>query len=107
VKGVIEVFRVEYLRNPTIQGIQRFMEIDECHGLRGMLGRIGCVHWRGQRCAYAWNRIYTHGDHGVPTIILEESSFARSWYMACLFLVLLDPTMISTCLTNQICLSSI
>jgi hypothetical protein len=72
VKGVIEVFRVEYLRNPTIQGIQRFMEIDECHGLRGMLGRIGCVHWCGQRCAYAWNRIYTHGDHGVPTIILEE-----------------------------------
>jgi hypothetical protein len=29
------------------------------------------MHWRWEKCPYGWKGMYTRGDHGVPTIILE------------------------------------
>jgi hypothetical protein len=45
VEGVIAKFRAEYLRRPTVQDIERLMEIGEHRGFPGMLGSIDCMHW--------------------------------------------------------------
>jgi hypothetical protein len=50
-RGVIEVFGGEYLRRPTRS--------------------IDCMLWRWKNCPLAWRGQFTHGDYGVPTIILE------------------------------------
>ena len=44
VKGVIEVFGAEYLRRPTVQDVERLVQIDERRGFPSMLGSIGCMH---------------------------------------------------------------
>ncbi|XP_002440317.2 uncharacterized protein LOC8064730 [Sorghum bicolor] len=79
VKGVIEVFGTEYLRRPTVQDVERLMEIGERRGFPGMLGSIDCMHWHWEKCPYAWKGMYTRGDHGVPTIILEAVASHNRW----------------------------
>jgi hypothetical protein len=49
VEGVITVFGAEYLRRPTIQDVERLMEIDEHYGFPGMLGSIDCMHWHWKK----------------------------------------------------------
>jgi hypothetical protein len=36
-----------------------------------MLGSIDCMHWHWEKCPVAWKGMYTRGDQGVPTVILE------------------------------------
>jgi hypothetical protein len=79
VEGVIAVFGAEYLRRPTVQDIERLMEIGERRGFPGMLGSIDCMHWQWEKCPYGWKRMYTRGDHGVPTIILEAVASHDRW----------------------------
>lgn len=79
VKGVIEKFGAEYLRKPTVQDVERLMEIGERRGFPGMLGSIDCMHWHWEKCPYAWKGMYTRGDHGVPTIILEAVASHDRW----------------------------
>jgi hypothetical protein len=49
VKGVNEVFGAEYLRRPTVQDVERLMEIGERRGLPGMLRSIDCMHWHWKK----------------------------------------------------------
>ena len=79
VEGVIVVFGAEYLRRPTVQDIERLMEIGERRGFPGMLGSIDCMHWQWEKCPYGWKGMYTRGDHGVPTIILEAVASHDRW----------------------------
>jgi len=84
VKGVIEVYGEVYLRRPTIQDVERLLEIGERRGFPGMIGSIDCMHWHWEKCPYAWKGQYTRGDHGVPTIILEAVASHDRWMdMAC------------------------
>lgn len=55
------------------------MEIGERCGFSGMLGSIDCMHWHWKKCPYAWKGMYTHGDHGVPTIIVEAVASHDHW----------------------------
>jgi len=79
VLGVIRVFGTEYLRRPTVDDVDRLMAIGERCGFPGMLGSIDCMHWHWEKCPYAWKGMYTRGDHGVPTIILEAVASHDRW----------------------------
>jgi hypothetical protein len=63
------------------------------------------MHWRWEKCPYGWKGMYTHGDHGVPSITLEAVASHDRWIWRA-FLGVPDPTTISMCLTNHTCLSS-
>jgi len=79
VQGIIEVYGEEYLRRPTVQDVQRLLDIGERRGFPGMIGSIDCMHWHWEKCPYAWKGQYTRGDHGVPTIILEAIASHDRW----------------------------
>ncbi|CAN6199470.1 unnamed protein product [Urochloa humidicola] len=79
VKGVIEVYGEEYLRRPTVQDVERLVQIGEQRGFPGMLGSIDCMHWHWERCPVAWKGMYTRGDQGVPTVILEAVASHDRW----------------------------
>ena len=79
VQGVIAVYGEEYLRRPTVQDVERLLEIGERRGFPGMIGSIDCMHWHWEKCPYAWKGQYTRGDQGVPTIILEAVASHDRW----------------------------
>ncbi|XP_044355668.1 uncharacterized protein [Triticum aestivum] len=78
-KGVIAKFGGEYLRRPTVEDIQRLLEIGEARGFPGMLGSIDCMHWEWKNCPVGWKGQFTRGDYGVPTIILEAVASHDLW----------------------------
>ena len=78
-QGVIEVYGEVYLRCPTVQDVERLLEIGERRGFPGMIGSIDCMHWHWEKCPYAWKGQYTRGDQGVPTIILEAVASHDRW----------------------------
>ena len=53
VKGVIEVFGEKYLRRPTVQDVECFVQIGDRRGFSGMLGSIDRMHWHWERCPVA------------------------------------------------------
>ncbi|XP_040382233.1 putative nuclease HARBI1 [Oryza brachyantha] len=79
VEGVVEVFGGEYLRHPTTEDVEHLIQLGEHRGFPGMLGSIDCMHWHWEKCPYAWKGMYTRGDHGVPTIILEAVASHDRW----------------------------
>ncbi|CAN6381068.1 unnamed protein product [Urochloa humidicola] len=79
VKGVIEVYGEEYLRRPTVEDVERLVQIGEQRGFPGMLGCIDCMHWHWERCPVGWKGMYTRGDQGVPTVILEAVASHDRW----------------------------
>ncbi|XP_015697999.2 uncharacterized protein LOC107305318 [Oryza brachyantha] len=79
VEGVVEVFGGEYLRRPTTEDVERLIQLGEHRVFPGMLGSIDCMHWHWEKCLYAWKGMYTRGDHGVPTIILEAVASHDRW----------------------------
>nr|AAX96665.1 transposon protein, putative, ping/pong/SNOOPY sub-class [Oryza sativa Japonica Group]ABA92302.2 transposon protein, putative, Pong sub-class [Oryza sativa Japonica Group] len=79
VKGVIEVFGAEYLRRPMVQDVERLVQIGERRGFPGMLGSIDCMHWHWEKCPVAWKEMYTRGNQGVPTVILEAVASHDRW----------------------------
>ncbi|XP_037450902.1 uncharacterized protein LOC119321224 [Triticum dicoccoides] len=78
-KGVIAKFGGEYLRRPTVEDIQRLLELGEARGFPGMLGSIDCMHWEWKNCPVGWKGQFTRGDYGVPTIILEAVASHDLW----------------------------
>ena len=44
VKGVNEIYGVEYLKGPNNDDIQRLLQMGESRGFPGMLGSIDCMH---------------------------------------------------------------
>jgi hypothetical protein len=43
------------------------------------------MHWPWDKCPYGWKGQYTHGDHGVPTIILEAVASHDRWIWQAFF----------------------
>ncbi|XP_044407151.1 uncharacterized protein [Triticum aestivum] len=81
-KGVIAKFGEEYLRPPSVDELERLLQIGESRGFPGMIGSIDCMHWQWENCPVAWRGQFTRGDHGVPTMILEAvaSHDLRIWH---------------------------
>ncbi|KAL6645483.1 hypothetical protein ACP70R_017091 [Stipagrostis hirtigluma subsp. patula] len=67
VKGVIEVFGAEYLRRPTVEDVERLIQIGERRGFPGMLGSIDCMHWHWEKCPVAWKGMYTRASLYHPS----------------------------------------
>jgi hypothetical protein len=69
--GIIECFRDEFLRRPTVADTQHLLAKAEERGFSGMLGSIYCMHWQWHNCPVGWQSQFTQGDIKHPTIILE------------------------------------
>jgi len=70
-EGVIEKFGEEYLRPPRSDELEKILRENEARGFLGMLGSIDCMHWAWKNCPKGWAGMFTRGDKGVPTMILE------------------------------------
>jgi hypothetical protein len=81
-EGIIECFGPEYLRPPTVEEVEKLVQANEARGFPGMLGSIDCMHWTWKNCPKAWRGMFTRGDKGVPTMILEAvaSQDLRIWH---------------------------
>ncbi|XP_052137304.1 uncharacterized protein LOC127755649 [Oryza glaberrima] len=84
-RGVIEIFGPEYLRKPTVDDVQRILQMHEERGFPGMLGSIDCMHWKWKNCPNGWKGMYTRGDYGTATIILEAVASRDRWIWHCFF----------------------
>jgi len=93
---VIEVFGPEYLRRPTVEDTERFLQVGEARGFPGMLGSIDCMHWRWENCPTAWKGQYSNGRYGFPTVILEAVA-CMTFIFGMRSLVLLVQTMTLIC----------
>jgi hypothetical protein len=81
-KAIIECFGPEYLRPPTTEEIEKILQANEARGFPGMLGSIDCMHWIWKNCPKAWAGMFTRGDKGKPTMILEAvaTQDLRIWH---------------------------
>lgn len=79
-RGIIEVFGEEYLRRPTMDDIQRLLQVGEACGFPGMLGSIDCMHWQWQNFPVAWHDMFTRGNQGKPTIVASASHDLWIWH---------------------------
>jgi len=70
-EGVIENFGEEYLRPPRSDEMEKILQENEARGFPGMLGSIDCMHWAWKNCPKGWAGMFTRGDKGTPTMILE------------------------------------
>uniref|UniRef100_A0A0D3CW37 DDE Tnp4 domain-containing protein n=1 Tax=Brassica oleracea var. oleracea TaxID=109376 RepID=A0A0D3CW37_BRAOL len=59
--GIIQLFGDEYLRRPTLEDLQRLLDVGEVRGFPGMIGSIDCMHWEWKNCPTAWRGQYTCG----------------------------------------------
>ncbi|XP_071687412.1 uncharacterized protein [Rutidosis leptorrhynchoides] len=79
-KCIIDLYKDEYMREPTTNDIKRLYGAHEdIHGLPGMMESIDCMHWEWEKCLVAWKCQFTRGDHKVPTIMLEVVASYDNW----------------------------
>nr|XP_015611124.1 uncharacterized protein LOC107278835 [Oryza sativa Japonica Group] len=78
-QGVIEIFGPEYLHQPNVDDTGRLLQIHGSRGFPGMLGSIDCMHWKWKNCPNGWKGMYTRGENGTATIILEAVASHDRW----------------------------
>ncbi|XP_022031206.1 uncharacterized protein LOC110932155 [Helianthus annuus] len=79
-KFVVRLYSKKYLRKPSYNEVQQLYQHHKAtHGFPGMLGSIDCMHWPWRNCPTAWRVMYTPGDQGHPTIILEAVASQDLW----------------------------
>ncbi|XP_022008076.1 uncharacterized protein LOC110907393 [Helianthus annuus] len=79
-KFVVKLYSQKYLRKPNHNDVQNLYQHHQArHGFPGMLGSIDCMHWPWRNCPTAWRGMYTRGDQGHPTIILEVVASQDLW----------------------------
>ncbi|WZZ61473.1 hypothetical protein YC2023_061580 [Brassica napus] len=76
--GIIQIFGEEYLQRPTLEDLQRLLDIGETRGFPGMVGSIDYMHWEWKNCPTAWKGHYSRGS-GKPTIVLEVVASHDLW----------------------------
>jgi hypothetical protein len=81
-EGVIEKFGDEYLRLPRADELEKILQENEARGFPGMYGSIDCMHWPWKNCPKGWAGMFTSGNKGVPTMILEAvaTKDLRIWH---------------------------
>lgn len=50
--ALVALYGDEYLRQPTIDDLKKFLEIGAKQA--GMLGSLDCTHWEWKNCPSAW-----------------------------------------------------
>jgi hypothetical protein len=77
-EDVIAVFSEYYLRELNMDGIARFLSINESRGFSGMLGSIDCMHWQWKNYPFSWQWQFKRHKKGC-TIILEAVASQDLW----------------------------
>nr|GEX42112.1 hypothetical protein [Tanacetum cinerariifolium] len=68
--SLIQIFRPEFLRKPTLTDVERLYAFHENkHGLPKMLGSLDCTVWAWFGCLIAHKAQYCRRDHGPDPII--------------------------------------
>jgi hypothetical protein len=78
VAAVVEIFGLEYMREPNEQDTPRLLEIGASRGFPGTVGSIDCMHWPWKNCPSAHHGMY-RGHKKEPTIILEAVASKDLW----------------------------
>lgn len=52
--AVVELYQDEYLRQPSIEDLERLLLIGAKRGFPEMLGSIDCMHWQWKNCPSGW-----------------------------------------------------
>uniref|UniRef100_A0A0D3AN68 DDE Tnp4 domain-containing protein n=1 Tax=Brassica oleracea var. oleracea TaxID=109376 RepID=A0A0D3AN68_BRAOL len=68
----------EYLRRPTLEDLQRLLDIGEKRGFPGMVGSIDCMHWEWKNFPTACKGQYAR-ESAKPTIVLEAVASQDLW----------------------------
>uniref|UniRef100_A0A0D3CQ84 DDE Tnp4 domain-containing protein n=1 Tax=Brassica oleracea var. oleracea TaxID=109376 RepID=A0A0D3CQ84_BRAOL len=58
-EAIIQLFGDEYLRRPTLEDLQRLLDIGEMRGFPRMIGSIDCMPWEWKNFPTAWKGQYT------------------------------------------------
>jgi hypothetical protein len=66
---IIECFRDEFLRRPTIADTQHLLAKAEERGFDGILGSIDCMYWQWHNCLVGWQCQFTRWDIKQATIM--------------------------------------
>ncbi|KAL3628938.1 hypothetical protein CASFOL_027984 [Castilleja foliolosa] len=77
-RGVVSIFKGEYLRSPTEADTTRLLHVAEQRGFPGMLGSLDCMHWQWDKCPTSYHGFFT-GRSGKPTLILEAVASYDLW----------------------------
>nr|GEU83626.1 hypothetical protein [Tanacetum cinerariifolium] len=88
-RSVMQIYRPEYLRKPTVTDVEKFyLHREEKHGFSGMLGSLDCTDWEWSGCPYAFKAQYVRRDHGPnPFILLEVVPSQDLWLWHAFFCV--------------------
>lgn len=65
VRGVNDVFGVEYLRRPNNNDVEYLLQMGELHGFPGMLGSIDYMRWEWKNCPL-------HGNDSFVEVIMVK-----------------------------------
>ncbi|GJX45348.1 ALP1-like protein [Tanacetum coccineum] len=79
-QAVMEIYRHEFLREPTMTDTEKlYLHHEEKHGFSGMLESLDCTNWEWFGCLYAFKAQYVRRDHGPnPFILLEVIPFVAN-----------------------------
>ena len=82
--AVIDVFGTEYLRLPTVQDLERILNVNAKRGFPGMGGSVDCMHVKWKNCPKGWAGLYK-GKEELPTIVLEAVVSHDLWFWHAFF----------------------
>ena len=53
-RAIVAIFSASYLKLPTVEDVNRLLNIGQQRGFSGMLGSLDCMHWKWKICPTAW-----------------------------------------------------
>ncbi|CAN0920676.1 Protein ANTAGONIST OF LIKE HETEROCHROMATIN PROTEIN 1 [Linum grandiflorum] len=76
--AIVNVYGVEYLREPTREDLEKLLAKASQRGFPGMIGSIDCMHWEWRNCPTGWAGQYTGHAHR-PRVVLEAVAGYNTW----------------------------
>jgi hypothetical protein len=75
---IVEIFGLEFLRQPSQHDISRLLAQEEEGGFPGMVGSLDCMHWEWAECPVGYQGEF-RGHFKKPTLILEAVASYDLW----------------------------
>ncbi|XP_026384689.1 uncharacterized protein LOC113280255 [Papaver somniferum] len=81
---VCMTFGERYLREPTPEDVQRYLDENVDRGFPGMLGSVDCMQWPWKNCLVAWKGTY-RGKDKKSSLVLEAVASYNLWFWHAFF----------------------